>query len=144
MNLETAFIVVNSIILIPWILMWAAPRWRITHSILNTASFSLLMAVLYAICFVLFFGTGGGGMGSIKDLSIAFQHPGIVLLAWIHYLSFDLFVGAWVLKDSQRCDIHHLLVLPCLIFCLMLGPIGLFLYWLVKGFSKKDWLLHHT
>ncbi len=141
MDLESAFKLVNGIVLIPWILMWVAPRWNITQGILNFGLFSLLMAVLYLVCLILYLGEGGGSMGSIADLSTSFQHPGIVLLAWIHYLSFDLFVGAWILRDSQRCGMHHLIVLPCLIFSLMLGPVGLLLYWLLKGILKKEWIL---
>ena len=51
-----------------------------------------------------------------------------MLVGWVHYLVFDLFVGAWIVRDARRRGIHHGLVLPCLFFTLMLGPIGLLLY----------------
>ena len=45
---------------------------------------------------------------------------------------FDLFVGAWELKDAQKERIHHIVVVPCLLTTLMFGPGGLVLYWLIK------------
>jgi hypothetical protein len=62
------------------------------------------------------------------------------LAGWIHYLAFDLFVGAWEVRDAQRQGIHHLLVIPCLLATLMAGPAGLALYWLLRvlvGFVKQ-------
>ncbi len=47
-------------------------------------------------------------------------------------LVFDLFVGAWEVRDAQRRGIAHGFVVPCLVFTLMLGPIGLFLYLVLR------------
>jgi hypothetical protein len=68
---------------------------------------------------------------------VGFSVPHIVVAGWIHYLIFDLFVGAWETRDAQRRGIPHLLVIPCLIVTLMIGPVGLLLYVLVRFFSKR-------
>ena len=57
---------------------------------------------------------------------------GIGFMGWIHYLAFDLFVGAWEVRDAQARGIHHLLVIPCLFLTLMAGPGGLLLYWAIR------------
>jgi hypothetical protein len=54
------------------------------------------------------------------------------MAGWIHYLLFDLFVGAWEVRDAVRRDVPHWLVVPCLILTLILGPIGLLLYVVVR------------
>ena len=61
-----------------------------------------------------------------------FSVPELILAGWIHYLAFDLFVGAWELKDAQKERIHHIVVVPCLLTTLMFGPGGLVLYWFIK------------
>jgi hypothetical protein len=81
-----------------------------------------------------------GGFGSLQEVTILFSDPNLLLAGWIHYLAFDLFVGAWEVRDAQRQGIHHLLVIPCLLATLMAGPAGLALYWLLRvlvGFLKQ-------
>ena len=50
----------------------------------------------------------------------------------------DLFVGAWEVRDSHRLGIHHLAVVPCLVFTLTLGPLGLLAYLALRyGLSRN-------
>ena len=65
------------------------------------------------------------------------EKPSIVVAGGIHYLIFDLFVGAWETRDAQRRGISHWLVVPCLLATLMIGPVGLLLYILVRFASKR-------
>ena len=62
-----------------------------------------------------------------------FRNEWLVLAGWIHYLAFDLFVGAWEVRDSQDRGISHFLVIPCLLLTFFLGPIGLLLYFTVRS-----------
>jgi hypothetical protein len=52
----------------------------------------------------------------------------LAMAGWLHYLAFDLFIGAWEVRDAQRHGIPHLLVIPCLLLTFLLGPIGLLCY----------------
>lgn len=63
---------------------------------------------------------------------ILFQQPHIMLAGWVHYLAFDLFVGAWQVRDAQRRGLRHIWVIPCLLATLMYGPVGLFMYFIVR------------
>lgn len=50
-------------------------------------------------------------------------------------------IGAWEVRDAQRIGLHHLAVVPCLVLTLMLGPVGLLLYLVLRGvFKKRVWL----
>lgn len=69
---------------------------------------------------------------SLAGVGAFFTVPELLLAGWIHYLAFDLFVGAWEVKDAQANGIRHLAVIPCLVATLMAGPGGLLLYWIVK------------
>ena len=62
----------------------------------------------------------------------AFTSPHAALAGWIHYIAFDLFVGAWEVRDARRRGIPHGWVLPALFLTLMAGPLGLLFYLLVR------------
>jgi len=47
---------------------------------------------------------------------------------WMHYLAFDFWVGAWILRDSQSRQIAHLWIVFPLLCTFMLGPVGVLLY----------------
>jgi hypothetical protein len=66
-----------------------------------------------------------------------FQKPELLLAGWIHYLAFDLFIGGWEIRDSQRHGIPHLLVLPSLLMTSMLGPIGLLFYFAIRSAKTR-------
>ena len=57
-----------------------------------------------------------------------FTSPEIALAGWVHYLAFDLFVGAWEVRTARREAIPHLLVLPCLVLTFLFGPVGFLLF----------------
>ena len=47
-----------------------------------------------------------GGFGSLADVATLFQKQELLLAGWIHYLAFDLFIGAWEVRDcaAQRAS----------------------------------------
>jgi Domain of unknown function (DUF4281)/Sigma-70, region 4 len=70
--------------------------------------------------------TGGfGSLGQVRDL---FQNPWLLPAGWVHYLAFDLLVGAWECADAEQRQIRHFLVIPFLLLTFLTGPIGFLLY----------------
>ena len=57
-----------------------------------------------------------------------FTHPGLALAGWVHYLAFDLFVGAWIVAQARAQGLSHALILPILPLTLLFGPLGLAAY----------------
>ena len=53
-----------------------------------------------------------------------FTDPAHALAGWVHYLAFDLFVGAWITRTARDEGIPHLLILPCLVLAFLFGPAG--------------------
>lgn len=133
MSLDTLFVVCNEGILPAWLLLLLAPGWRWTQRIIHAIWIPLLLGGAYAG--LLFAGPGapeGAGFGSLPAVMRLFDAPSTALAGWIHYLVFDLFVGAWETRDARRLGISHLWVAPCLIVTLMLGPLGLVAYLAVR------------
>jgi hypothetical protein len=81
----------------------------------------------------------GGGFGSVQEVAVLFENPYALTAGWVHYLAFDLFVGCWEMQDSHKHNIPHVLVVPCLLFTFMLGPIGLVCYLMVRWFTARQW-----
>lgn len=144
MNLELAYICVHLIVLPAWLLLIFAPNWRFTDNFVHIAFIPLILIAIYVyfIGWAVFFGAGGGGFGSLKQVMEAFDYPVATLGAWVHYLVFDLFVGMWIARDGKRYGMAHFWLVPCLIFAFIFGPVGLGLYLLLRKIvGKSDWSL---
>ncbi|MEO1438344.1 MAG: ABA4-like family protein [Bacteroidota bacterium] len=129
MEVQTWFSLVNTIILLPWLLMLLVPKWKGTQTLIYSYVFQLLLGVLYLVWFVMNLSDFDmEAFSEIDKLALAFSNPQLAFIGWIHYLAFDLFVGAWILKDGHAKQIAHWKLVPCLLFSFMMGPIGLLLY----------------
>jgi hypothetical protein len=60
-----------------------------------------------------------------------------LLLFWIHFVSINIFIGGWILKDSQKFFINKFLIALPLVITYLIGPIGLFVYWIIRIFYAK-------
>jgi hypothetical protein len=78
-----------------------------------------------------------GGFGSIADVRMFFSIDALLLAGWVHYLAFDLLVGAFEVRQAQAIGIHHLLLVPVLFLTFMLGPVGLLLFFVMKSIKQR-------
>ena len=137
MKPETIFTICNSAAPLGWILMVFAPRWKWTRKIVLSGFYPLLLGLVYLALIVLYFGDGEGDFSSLAGVSQLFDNPFALTAGWIHYLAFDMFIGAWEVGDSQKHGINHFLVIPCLFFTFMFGPVGLILYFTIRAVKTK-------
>lgn len=129
MNAESLFVFCNNAVLPAWALLLLAPGWEWTQRIVHAVWIPLLLGGVYAG--LLFAGPGapeGADFSTLAGVMRLFDAPAAVLAGWIHYLVFDLFVGAWEVRDARRRELSHLWVAPCLVLTLALGPVGLVTY----------------
>ena len=75
---------------------------------------------------------------SMSNLSNLFSNNLFLILFWIHFVSINLFVGGWIVRDSQKLYINKILVAFPLIITYLIGPIGVFIYWLIRIFYAKS------
>jgi len=126
-------------ILAPWALLVFLPRWKWTQRLVHGAVVPVLLCIAYALLLVSVMTSKtvppDAGGSSLEGVMKMFQVPALALVCWIHYLVFDLFVGAWILRDGQRRRVSHLAIAPCLVLTLFFGPIGLSVY-LVARYVK--------
>ncbi len=138
MPLEILFTAANYTVLPFWLLLMVAPRWRWTQLLVHGPVLVLLLTPIYAY---MLFGYGPSlenvDMTTLYGVMSAFTAPHVVVAGWIHYLIFDLFIGAWESRDAQRLGIPHWFVLPCLLVTLFIGPVGLLLYVIVRFIGRR-------
>ena len=124
-----------------WLLLIFLPRWKWTARFIAACIIPLALAVVYLLLVVTHFGQSEGGFGSLAEVSLLFRNPHNLLAGWIHYLAFDLFIGAWEVRDAQKVGLHHLLVVPCLLLTFLFGPVGLLLYFMLRWSLKRKLLV---
>lgn len=128
MTPERLFSIVNGVAAVSWLLLAIFPRRRWVSTSLARTIVPAVFAALYIAIVATQFGRGEGGFSSLAGVGALFSRPWLLLAGWIHYLAFDLFVGAWEVEDAQTRGIAHLAVLPCLFLTFMFGPAGWLAY----------------
>ena len=75
------------------------------------------------------------GLDGISNL---FSNDTFLIMFWIHFLSINLFTGGWIVKDAQKFSINKMITIFPLIITYLIGPLGLFVYWLIRIFYSKS------
>lgn len=140
MDWDLLFALTNAIAVAGWVALATLPR---TERVLGGVLW-LAVGLLCAIYLVMFVGLMGGMVDPVRDnagpvppfeytvdgLKTVLAGRGPIVLAWTHYLAFDLFVGLWIARDGDTRNVGRLVQLPFFFATFMAGPIGL-LAWLV-------------
>ena len=79
------------------------------------------------------------GLSNISEL---FRDDYYLLMLWTHFVAVNLFIGGWILKDAQKLYVNKILLALPLIITYLIGPIGIFLYWIIRIFYSKKFNLY--
>lgn len=136
-DLEYIFSLASTAALGGWVVLAILGLWGRTAGVAQWgagALVPLLLSLAYAVLLVPGLGDTpeGGSFSTLAGVKALFSSDQALLVGWIHYLAFDLFVGAWEARDARRLGIPHLLILPCLFLTLMFGPVGLVVYFALR------------
>ncbi|MDC0678903.1 ABA4-like family protein [Sorangium atrum] len=123
-----------------WFLMIFLPRARWTRRIMESPLVVVAPALLYT---ALVLPVIGEVLPIVNQPSLAavaplLGSPAGATIGWVHFLTFDLFVGRWVYLDSRDRDISPWLMAPVLYLTLMLGPMGFSLYLAVRAIADRS------
>lgn len=92
-----------------------------------------LLSVAYTALILVHWADAPGGFDSLANVMALFTNPAVALAGWVHYLAFDLFVGAWITRTARAEAIPHLLILPCLVLTFLFGPAGLLAFLILRA-----------
>lgn len=139
MGAETLFSMASAAVLPGWLILMIAPRghklggrwvWvdRIPALILP-----LGLSALYAGLILAHFSAAGGGFGSIAQVRALFASDYGLLAGWVHYLAFDLMIGAMMAARMDAMGASRLMQAPLLGMIFLFGPLGVLLIWAMQG-----------
>ncbi|MEY4985108.1 MAG: hypothetical protein RIR62_3374 [Pseudomonadota bacterium] len=121
---DQLFQIANPLALSGWVALLLAPLAPRATLLWAGRAVPLALATLYTALVLAGWSGAEGGYGSLPDVMRLFDDPTIALAGWVHYLGFDLFVGAWAVETARREGIPHGLVIPCLLLVFLFGPAG--------------------
>src|SRR5437763_10250079 len=92
----------------------------------------LAISLGYATAIAVGWRGSEGGFSSLSGVRQFFANDWLLLAGWMHYLAFDLFVGAWIAAETERAQLSRFVLIPTLPLTFMFGPLGFLLFQAVR------------
>lgn len=127
----------NSFILLGWLLLLFLPHWKYTQIVILNGII-VLFSILYSYLILKDIGSfNPDSFSTLANVKALFTQDNAVAAGWLHYLAFDLFVGAYIVRKSKNLGISRILYTIALPFTFMFGPIGYLLFFIIKTIKTK-------
>lgn len=147
-NIETLYYWVNFGVLPFWLMLLFFPQSSFCKYFVTSIFPILILSGTYL--FILYksylnnfdFDNNFNLYFGINETSELFSNKYFLMMFWIHFVSINLFVGGWIVRDSQKLLMNKLLVILPLIITYLIGPLGLFIYWIIRIFHAKNMNLY--
>jgi len=142
-SIETLYMWINIGVLPFWFILIFFPQSHLNKFFVTSIfPFFLLSGVYIFILYKSFligydFDSNFSLYLGLNELSRLFEDHLYLMIFWTHFIAINLFVGGWITKDSQKFSINRVLLSVPLIITYLIGPIGLFLYWIIRIFYAK-------
>jgi len=132
MTAEQLFSVCGLLALAGWIMLIVIP-WNARAMTIAGTAIPGALSCIYLILFALHVADARGGFSTLAAVAELFSNPWLLLAGWVHYLAFDLFVGAWETRDALGRGISRWILAPCLLLTFLFGPIGWLAYHVARN-----------
>jgi hypothetical protein len=142
-SIEMIYLWLNIGIIPFWFILIFFPQSKICGLFVTSIFPFLILGSIYIYLFYYFFNSGYDffeffnlylGLYELGDL---YENEAFLILFWLHFLSINLFCGSWIVRDSQKLYISKFLTVFPLIITYLIGPLGIFIYWLIRIFFAK-------
>ena len=142
LNYNNIYLIANWGVLPFWLLLIISPSHKITSFFVQSIIAPLILAAAYVFVAYNIYLEGNifdsfELYSGLDGLYAMFSNEAFLLIFWLHFLSISLFLGSWIVRDSQRHLVPNFLTIISLIFTYFTGPLGLFFYWIIRIFFAK-------
>lgn len=136
---DILFTICNTGILIAWGALLFAPSRGFSKPLITFPWVPLVLSFFYSYFILISGGLAEADFSTLKGIVQLFQQatPESAAAGWLHYLAFDFWVGAWMVRHSQKSQIGQVYIFIPLLCTFLLGPIGILTYSLVYFFKKR-------
>lgn len=126
MTADAAFAIANPLALAGWLALIAgiALKRPVLRDVIAGRVIPLILSAAYTALILIFWWTAEGGFGALADVQRLFTQPWVALAGWVHYLAFDLAIGAWISRQIMERGLNRLFLVPILPLTFLFGPIG--------------------
>ena len=111
-----------------WVVLIFFPRKLQLLNMLPKYIIPSLLSLTYAVLIMLYFFNTPGGFSTFQAVKTLFQTDSLLLAGWLHFLAFDLFIGAWIANKADSLGMSRLFQVPILFATFMLGPLGFIIF----------------
>ena len=129
---EIFFSIASTAAMIGWVLLILGPRRFAWFNMIPLWIIPGGLSAVYATLIFSRFSAAGGGFDSLENVMILMSSQWVMLAGWVHFLAFDLFVGAFMAARMDRVGVGRLVQAPILGTIFMLGPLG----FLIAGLTE--------
>ncbi len=142
-TIETLYMWINIGVLPFWFILIVFPQSHISRIFVTSIFPFFILSGVYIFILYQSYLIGYDFDGNfslylgLKELSRLFEDHLYMMIFWTHFIAINLFIGGWIVKDSQKFSINKVLMAVPLIVTYLIGPIGLFLYWIIRIFYAK-------
>jgi len=98
----------------------------------------IVLSIGYTTLLIFFPPRNEGGFGSLAEVQQLFTSSSALLAGWVHFLAFDLVVGAWICRKARQNGISFWMVVPCLPATFLFGPAGFLLFSAMRGLRMRS------
>ena len=142
-TIETLYMWINLGVLPFWMILIIFPQSHLSRIFVTSIFPFFILSGIYIFILYKSYLIGYDFNGNftlylgLNELSRLFEDHLYIMIFWTHFIAMNLFIGGWIVRDSQKFSVNKVLLAIPLILTYLIGPIGLLIYWIIRIFYAK-------
>ena len=139
MTASGLFSIFNALALVGWLSLSAGVAFKRDwlRDTLAGTYIPVAISAAYLVLIALFFAAADGGFDTLENVQKLFTSPWAALAGWIHYLAFDLFMGARIARGMAEQGLPRWPLVLILPLTFLFGPIGYLAFEIIKAANLR-------
>ena len=142
-TIDMIYLCLNIGIIPFWFVLIFFPNSKISSVFVSSIFPIFILSLIYLYLVYFFYVTGYDFSQnftlylSLDSLNQLFNEKAFLIIFWTHFIAINLFCGSWIVSDSRKFSMSKILVFFPLAITYFIGPLGVFIYWLIRIFFAK-------
>lgn len=141
MSADVIFSHAGTAAMVGWALLILGPRQFRWFNVIPLWLIPMGLSLVYSMIVLSRFAEMTGGFESLTSVEALMANDWGLLAGWVHFLAFDLFVGAMMALRMDRFEVSRIVQGPILFAIFMLGPFGFLIAALTELGLRTGFLL---